>query len=96
MSAAIARAPSPCEYDQSDARNPDRPPAAYEVRDDEAGAALFKKVFRENEKRVGILICYCSVLDQCWLAGGGGRFDQIDHDKEVDGCPIAAGDQFQQ
>jgi hypothetical protein len=68
----------------------------YEVADDDAGRALFKKVFRDNEKRVGILICYCSVLDQCWLAGGGGRFEQIDHDQELDSCSIAAADQFQQ
>jgi hypothetical protein len=67
---------------------------AYAVMDDDAGRAVFSKVFRENEKRVGMLVCYCSVLDQCWLFGAGGRFENVDPDEEVDECPIASGDQF--
>jgi hypothetical protein len=69
---------------------------AYQVADDDAGRAVFSKVFRENEKRVGMLICYCSVLDQCWLAGGGGRYEDLDHDEEIGDCPIAKADQFEQ
>jgi hypothetical protein len=42
------------------------------------------------------LICYCSVLDQCWLAGGNGRFENVDPDEDRDDCPIAKEDQFQQ
>jgi hypothetical protein len=69
---------------------------AYSVRDDDAGRTLFSTIFRKNEKRIGVLVCYCSVLDVCWLAGGGGRFEgHIDFDEELDECPIAKADQFE-
>jgi hypothetical protein len=51
----------------------------------------------KSKHRVGILICYCSVLDQCWMAGTGqlgGR--QIDEDEEIDDCPIKDEEKFRQ
>jgi hypothetical protein len=47
--------------------------------------------------RVGILVCYCSVLDQCWLAGTGQLGGlQIDEDEEIDDCPIKDEEKFRQ
>jgi hypothetical protein len=68
---------------------------AFSADDSEDGRALFMDVFRKNGRRYGIEICYCSVLDQCWKAGGGGTFGDIDAEREVDGCPPAK-DQFSQ
>lgn len=33
--------------------------------------------------RVGVELCYCSVLDECWLLGG-----PDDRDEQVDVCPV--------
>jgi hypothetical protein len=65
---------------------------AFSAHDDDAGRALFKDVMRDkiDKKRIGILICYCSVLDQCWLAGTG----DADPDQEIDECPVAERDRF--
>jgi hypothetical protein len=47
--------------------------------------------------RVGILVCYCSVLDQCWLAGTGQLGGlQMDEDDEIDDCPIKDEEKFRQ
>ena len=47
--------------------------------------------------RIGILICYCSVLGDCWLAGTGqlGGIN-IDEDEQIGDCPIADSDKFRQ
>jgi hypothetical protein len=63
--------------------------------DTEAGRSAFKHVFKESESRLDVLICYCSVLDQCWMAGGFKSW-LIDADREIDACPIAAADRFEQ
>jgi hypothetical protein len=67
---------------------------AFSGKDDEAGRALFKAVFGDL-RPIGIEICYCSVLDQCWRTGGGGSFGDIDDEREVDGCPPLK-DEFEQ
>jgi hypothetical protein len=63
--------------------------------DTDGGRRAFQHVFRESEARLDILICYCSVLDQCWMAGGFKSWG-IDADREVDDCPIAAAERFEQ
>jgi hypothetical protein len=63
--------------------------------DNEEGRRAFKHVFVESEARLDVLICYCSVLDQCWMAGGLKSWG-IDDDREIDDCPIAAADRFEQ
>jgi hypothetical protein len=42
-----------------------------------------------------MLVCYCSVLGQCWLAGGE-KVDGSDMDPEIGECPIARSDRFTQ
>jgi hypothetical protein len=59
----------------------------YVADDSDAGRALFVDVFRKNGHRIGIEVCYCSVLDQCWRTGGGGSFGDIDDEREVGSCP---------
>lgn len=47
--------------------------------------------------RVGILLCYCSVLDECWLAGIGQLGNlTVDEDEQIGDCPIADRDRFRQ
>jgi hypothetical protein len=64
---------------------------AFTAHDNEAGRALFAEVFRNQEPRIAMLVCYCSVLDQCWLASNR---DDVDADREIDACPIAQADRF--
>ena len=67
----------------------------FSVPDNEPGRALFVDVFSKNMHRLGIEICYCSVLNQCWRTGGGGTFGDIEDELEVDDCPDSK-DQFEQ
>jgi hypothetical protein len=47
---------------------------------------------------VGILICYCSVLDDCWLAGSGKANTGVafEDDVQVDRCRIAPQERFRE
>jgi hypothetical protein len=41
--------------------------------------------FNEARQHIGIEICYCSTLDDCWLLKSGGRV--VDSREEVRSCP---------
>ena len=68
----------------------------FSARDNEEGRKLFADVFFSKASRVEILVCYCSVLDQCWMAGGGLASDSVDPDHEVDDCSIPESERFTQ
>jgi hypothetical protein len=71
---------------------------AFKVWDDETSRLAFKHVFMDNDKRLGITICYCSVLDQCWVERSlkYWRDDEWEGGVAVDECPIAKADQFRE
>jgi hypothetical protein len=64
-----------------------------EATEGEGSKAMFA-AFKENDARFAITICYCSVLDQCWITGSGALPGPIDTDTPIDECPIAEKDQF--
>jgi hypothetical protein len=51
----------------------------------------------EAPHRAAILLCYCSVFDDCWLTSLGAIRDrEVDVDRELSRCPIPEKDRFQQ
>ena len=50
--------------------------------------------FLANRRGFGMLVCYCSVLDECWLAGRGALSGPVDGDRPIDRCPIARDERF--
>jgi hypothetical protein len=70
----------------------------------EEGRKMFADVtaslFRNDARhKVGILLCYCSVFDDCWLAGLGKdnlRGVVIDDEREISRCPISADEGFRE
>lgn len=61
--------------------------------DTEQSRARFKTLFPGNEHELSLTVCYCSVLDECWVAYlGRGRRD--DGNTSDGGCPITAGERF--
>jgi hypothetical protein len=68
-------------------------PAAQKLVD-ELGDALWSD---HAPHKLGFLLCYCSVFDECWLAGTGNLGGvRVDDDEEISRCPIAASDKFLQ
>jgi hypothetical protein len=59
---------------------------AFQSSDSEEGRRHFGDMFVKAEARIGIVICYCSVLDDCWLAKAGGRYSDDEEHEEVDDC----------
>ncbi len=53
----------------------------------------YRRFRSERAKRIGMQICYCSTLDECWVYGS--RDPQSDLLQEaVDRCPAASADAF--
>jgi hypothetical protein len=50
--------------------------------------------FLGKERGFRMLVCYCSVLEECWIAARGTFPGPIDGDRQIDRCPIAAGERF--
>lgn len=71
---------------------------------DEPGRKMFDEVTRglfhsDAPRKLGVLICYCSVLDECRLAALGKRnVGPVDLNSEepIDACPIADAEKFRQ
>jgi hypothetical protein len=63
-------------------------------------ADVTSSLFNEEAlHKVGILVCYCSVFDQCWLAGLGNENlagTVIDDERPVGRCPIPENDRFRE
>jgi hypothetical protein len=55
--------------------------------------ARFEELFLSDKHEVAVTICYCSVLDECWVAAWN-------HDARASGdsapCPITAAERFKQ
>jgi hypothetical protein len=62
----------------------------YDGHATEASRALYDVIFRDHG--ISMLVCYCSVLDQCWVAGYGLRY-RIDV-RNPASCPITDSEQF--
>jgi hypothetical protein len=49
------------------------------------------------EHRIGMLLCYCSVFDDCWMTAMGQTSGvKLDVDLEIGRCPIAENERFRQ
>jgi hypothetical protein len=66
-----------------------------ELPDTEVGRNVLKDL--RTKHKIGILACYCSVLDDCWLAGSG-HLPGIDvgSKRPIDRCPIDPKQSFTQ
>jgi hypothetical protein len=67
----------------------------FEAHDNDAGRKFFQDVQHQKNHKIGILVCYCSVLDDCWLAALGNVPDiEVDADRPIDRCPIDSAQRF--
>jgi hypothetical protein len=59
------------------------------------GKATFERLLEQTDHRMGIMLCYCSVLDDCWQAGLGAIDDpSFDPERVLGSCQIPAEDRF--
>jgi hypothetical protein len=63
----------------------------FHAADSEESRQLFTRLFGAHE--VSLLVCYCSVLENCWLTGYGYP-RQHDGQRTDERCPISDKDQF--
>jgi hypothetical protein len=81
---------------------PGKPIEVLEAPKGEEGRQMFDLVTRYfvndgAEHRIGMLICYCSVFDDCWMTAMGQVGDvKLDTDEIIDRCPIAENEKFYQ
>jgi hypothetical protein len=73
----------------------------FKVADDDAGQKMYADVshylFNDGAKhRIGILLCYCSVLDECWVEARGQVDDRGADDHQVDRCSIPENERFRE
>jgi hypothetical protein len=61
-----------------------------EPKADEENRAKFKELLPGGKHALSIMICYCSVLDECWVATHGKTPD----DSDPGTCPIADAQRF--
>ena len=66
------------------------------ARDDEVSRAAFKELVgvSPSKHRFGMVVCYCSVLDQCWMDAWGNHDYRIDGDQPIERCPIPDNEEF--
>jgi hypothetical protein len=57
------------------------------------GARALFQDFLRNARGFAMVICYCSVLDECRLAAYG--LDGVDTEQEQESCPFSAAEQFE-
>jgi len=62
-----------------------------EAADNDASRARFRELLLRGRHELSIVVCYCSVLDECWVTGAG---PGPDDDGAPAACPIAAADRF--
>lgn len=64
---------------------------------DEDGRKVFSAILAQDKFKVGMMICYCSVLGDCWWKHMGSReampVPERDDDEPTD-CPIRENDRF--
>jgi hypothetical protein len=63
----------------------------FHASEDDQSRQLFTNMFRSHT--ISMLICYCSVLDDCWLAGFGLQ-EKVNTTHPIETCPIAEDEQF--
>ena len=57
------------------------------------GSRAFFEEFLRNKRAFTMVVCYCSVLDECRLSAYGR--ERVDTDRQYDSCPFSADDQFE-
>jgi hypothetical protein len=60
---------------------------------DEAASARFNQLFLSGKHPVDMTICYCSVLDECWVTTSGSAPDAV---PDPDACPIRSAERFKE
>ena len=62
--------------------------------DDEQSRAKFEELLPNGKHAISIVVCYCSILEDCWPAGfHSERADSVD---ERGGCPIRDNERFEE
>jgi hypothetical protein len=59
--------------------------------DDDRSRALFRELLPGEGHAITVVVCYCSVLDDCWTATSGYAFLDSNPPRE---CPIAPAERF--
>jgi hypothetical protein len=62
-------------------------------RNDEPSRKMFRDVIESDTHAFGVTVCYCSVLDDCWVARYGSR-PKNERDLPDDVCPVKESDRF--
>jgi hypothetical protein len=62
--------------------------------DDEESRARFRELLPGGKHVLSITVCYCSVLDDCWVTAVGGENDRNADPR--DSCTIPAAERFEQ
>lgn len=57
---------------------------------DDASRARFAELFPHHPHEIAITVCYCSVLDECWVASTG------EPARAADRCPIPEAERFRE
>jgi len=61
--------------------------------DNDESRAKFQELLPGKKHAITMIVCYCSVLDDCWITGLG-IFADGDRVLSSDACPISAAEQF--
>ncbi|HEX7837029.1 MAG TPA: hypothetical protein VF469_06170 [Kofleriaceae bacterium] len=61
--------------------------------EDEQSLAKFRELLLDEKHAVSITVCYCSVLDECWVASFG-TVPESDQVRSPVACPIGATERF--
>jgi hypothetical protein len=56
--------------------------------DNVASRAKFKDLLPGGKHPLGLSVCYCSVLDECWVVKFGAKAKSVDH------CPAERADRL--
>ncbi len=62
--------------------------------DSETSRAMFTEFLSEKKHKFSMSVCYCSVLDDCWLAMSDAP-KLADRNVPIDRCPIPESEQFE-
>jgi hypothetical protein len=57
-------------------------------RDNDPSRLMFRALLAGDEHKLGITVCYCSVLDECWVERYGAEPPAAEKDLPDDQCPI--------
>ena len=62
--------------------------------DSDLGRAKFRELLPNGKHAISIIVCYCSVLGDCWTATGGNS--HLDSDAGPSECPVADAERFEE